>query len=121
VAKWRTIVGDAAHGLPGHSGRRSEPLPLVVGRPCRRDSRLTATYFGIYSVRHRIDAEQGPLMLFLDPLRKLRQRHPAPSLKPTTYYVPVVPACRVCPECAGPLIRSSGCIGCVYCGWGRCG
>ena len=31
-------------------------------------------------------------MLFLHSLRKLRQRHPAPALKPTIYYVPVVSA-----------------------------
>ena len=28
---------------------------------------------------------------------------------------------RVCPECAGPLIRASGCMHCAHCGWGRCG
>lgn len=27
----------------------------------------------------------------------------------------------VCPECAGPLARASGCISCLQCGWGRCG
>lgn len=30
-------------------------------------------------------------------------------------------AIRVCPECAGPVVRSSGCIACAHCGWGRCG
>ncbi len=30
-------------------------------------------------------------------------------------------AVRVCPECAGPLVRSSGCLSCTQCGWGRCG
>ena len=60
-------------------------------------------------------------MLFLDPLRRLTQRRSAPALKPTTYYVPVVQSTLVCPECAGPLTRASGCIGCVYCGWGKCG
>jgi hypothetical protein len=30
-------------------------------------------------------------------------------------------AFRVCPECAGPLARASGCVSCVQCGWGRCG
>ena len=60
-------------------------------------------------------------MLFLHSLRKLRQRHPAPALKPTTYYVPVVPVARACPECAGPLSPASGCVSCVYCGWGKCG
>jgi hypothetical protein len=52
-------------------------------------------------------------MLFLDPLRKFASRRPAPALKPTTYYVPVVHSVRVCPECAGPLTNASGCIGCV--------
>jgi hypothetical protein len=28
---------------------------------------------------------------------------------------------RVCPECAGPISRPSGCLQCVQCGWGRCG
>jgi len=28
---------------------------------------------------------------------------------------------RVCPECAGPIIRNSGCLHCAQCGWGRCG
>jgi hypothetical protein len=60
-------------------------------------------------------------MIFLDPLRKLARRRSAPALKPTTYYVPVVHSVPVCPECAGPLTNASGCIGCVYCGWSRCG
>jgi hypothetical protein len=28
---------------------------------------------------------------------------------------------RVCPECAGPLVRGSACVTCAHCGWGRCG
>ena len=28
---------------------------------------------------------------------------------------------RVCPDCAGPIVRSSGCINCTQCGWGQCG
>ena len=28
---------------------------------------------------------------------------------------------RVCPECAGPLVRASGCLHCAHCGWGHCG
>jgi hypothetical protein len=28
---------------------------------------------------------------------------------------------RVCPDCAGPLARTAGCITCLQCGWGRCG
>lgn len=65
-------------------------------------------------------------MIFLDSIRKCSPRRPAPSLKPTIYYVPVVttlpaaPGPR-CPECAGPLNRASGCVSCVYCGWGKCG
>jgi len=60
-------------------------------------------------------------MLFLHSLRKLPRRYPTPALKPTTYYVPVIPGLRACPECAGPLSPASGCVTCVYCGWGRCG
>ena len=43
----------------------------------------------------------------------------AGSLKPTVY-LPHDRA-RVCPECAGPLIRESACVSCAQCGWGRCG
>ncbi len=28
---------------------------------------------------------------------------------------------RVCPDCAGPLARTSGCVTCLTCGWSRCG
>lgn len=28
---------------------------------------------------------------------------------------------RVCPECAGPIVRASGCMHCAHCGWGHCG
>lgn len=28
---------------------------------------------------------------------------------------------RVCPDCAGPLARTSGCLTCLTCGWSRCG
>jgi hypothetical protein len=28
---------------------------------------------------------------------------------------------RVCPECAGPLVRASGCVSCRHCGWAQCG
>jgi len=31
------------------------------------------------------------------------------------------PRLRVCPECAGPLVRASGCLHCAHCGWGHCG
>jgi hypothetical protein len=68
-------------------------------------------------------------MIFLDSIRRFTPRRPNPALKPTTYYVPVVnpvyiPAVNAlarCPECAGPLTPASGCISCVYCGWGKCG
>lgn len=26
-----------------------------------------------------------------------------------------------CPECGGPLVPASGCIGCPRCGFGKCG
>src|SRR5215207_8005971 len=31
------------------------------------------------------------------------------------------PGLGVCPDCAGPLIRSSGCLSRTRCGWGQCG
>jgi len=46
---------------------------------------------------------------------------PRPSLQPTTYNQLVINHIRVCPECAGPVVRNSGCITCRQCGWGRCG
>jgi hypothetical protein len=60
-------------------------------------------------------------MIFLDSIRRFSARRPTSALKPTTYYVPVVSAAALCPECAGPLAPTSGCIACLYCGWGRCG
>lgn len=51
----------------------------------------------------------------MPPLADLRH-----ALKPTTYNPLVYNQIRVCPECAGPIIRSSGCIACQQCGWGRC-
>jgi hypothetical protein len=60
-------------------------------------------------------------MIFLDSIRRFSPRRLAPALKPTTYYVPVVSVAAACPECAGPVTRASGCITCVYCGWGKCG
>jgi hypothetical protein len=52
--------------------------------------------------------------------------HPRPPLAPTRYQPPrhdpsAETVLRVCPECAGPLIRASGCVSCRHCGWGRCG
>ena len=44
-----------------------------------------------------------------------------PSLQPTTYNPLTVNIIRVCPECAGQVIRNSGCITCRQCGWGKCG
>jgi len=49
-----------------------------------------------------------------------------PVLAPTRYLPPrrdSAPdaALRVCPECAAPLVRASGCVSCRHCGWGRCG
>jgi hypothetical protein len=75
----------------------------------------------IFEERYRTNTEKGPSMLFLHSLRNLNLRSPAPSMKPTTYYVPVVHGDRTCPECAGPLSKASGCVTCVYCGWGKCG
>jgi hypothetical protein len=60
-------------------------------------------------------------MIFLDSIRRFSPRRPVPALKPTTYYVPVVSAAPLCPECAGPMTRASGCVNCLYCGWGKCG
>jgi hypothetical protein len=40
--------------------------------------------------------------------------------QPTTYQ-PSTFRFRVCPDCAGPVVRSSGCMSCPQCGWGQCG
>ncbi len=40
------------------------------------------------------------------------------QLKPTVYIGH--DRVRVCPECAGPLVRASACVACSQCGWGRC-
>ncbi len=39
----------------------------------------------------------------------------------TIYRPSTPPVLRVCPECAGPVVRASGCLSCTQCGWGRCG
>jgi hypothetical protein len=49
-----------------------------------------------------------------------------PPLQPRPTPAPASPdalpaAVRVCPECAGPLVRASGCVSCRHCGWARCG
>lgn len=91
----------------------------LLDRPRMRDNIRAGT--------EQIPKPMGRTMIFLDSLRKLRPRRLAPALKPTTYYVPVVSAIPAasrgprCPECAGPLTRASGCVSCVYCGWGKCG
>jgi hypothetical protein len=41
--------------------------------------------------------------------------------KPTIYQPSTPHLFRVCPDCAGPVVRSSGCISCTQCGWGQCG
>ena len=41
-------------------------------------------------------------------------------LSPTRYRPTPRPA-QLCPECAGPLARASGCVTCPACGWGKCG
>lgn len=47
---------------------------------------------------------------------------PIPKPKPTRTDNPLADRqIRVCPECAGPLARSAGCLTCQACGWGRCG
>lgn len=49
---------------------------------------------------------------------------PNPRLIPTRYWQPntlINNNIRVCPECAGPVVRNSGCITCRQCGWGKCG
>lgn len=49
-------------------------------------------------------------------------RQPQAPANPQPQRLPIHgTAVRVCPECAGPLARSSGCISCLHCGWGRCG
>jgi hypothetical protein len=44
-----------------------------------------------------------------------------PHGRPALPYNPTTMRLRVCPDCAGPLIRSSACVSCAHCGWGRCG
>lgn len=44
----------------------------------------------------------------------------APSFPPDGSRKPGAPI-PVCPDCAGPLVRSSGCLNCTQCGWGQCG
>jgi len=49
---------------------------------------------------------------------------PKPQLGPTRYQPSntlTSKQIRVCPECAGQLIRNSGCVTCRQCGWGQCG
>ena len=46
---------------------------------------------------------------------------PRPALQPTVYNQLTANNIRVCPECAGPVVRISGCISCRQCGWGKCG
>ena len=49
---------------------------------------------------------------------------PKPQLIPTRYQPTnslTTANIRVCPECAGPLVRNSGCVNCRQCGWGKCG
>ena len=55
----------------------------------------------------------------LPPASPTCSRDRAAALKPTVY----LPRdrVRVCPECAGPLIRASACVTCPHCGWGHCG
>lgn len=41
--------------------------------------------------------------------------------KPTTYQPSFPHLIRGCPDCGGQIVRSSGCISCTQCGWGKCG
>lgn len=46
-----------------------------------------------------------------------------PQLSPTRYLTPnplVKNTIRVCPDCAGPISHTGGCMTCQQCGWGRC-
>ncbi len=47
--------------------------------------------------------------------------HRSAQLQPTTYNQLTTNNIRVCPECAGQVIRNSGCMNCRQCGWGKCG
>lgn len=47
--------------------------------------------------------------------------HQDTAAAPDGHTAVALPHLRVCPECAGPLARGSGCLHCLSCGWGRCG
>lgn len=50
------------------------------------------------------------------PERSEGTAHSQPADKnPLTYNL-----IKVCPECAGPILRGSSCMACAHCGWGRC-
>jgi hypothetical protein len=54
------------------------------------------------------------------PMPPLQSRpRPRPAVRSPDSFPPAT--VRVCPECAGPLVRASGCVSCRHCGWGRCG
>ncbi len=55
------------------------------------------------------------------PMPPVLSPRPRPSLQPTTYNPLVANNIRVCPECAGEIVRNSGCMHCRQCGWGKCG
>ena len=51
-----------------------------------------------------------------------RSGRPEPSERPERFRNPLTDATiRVCPECAGPIAKTSGCVTCLQCGWGKCG
>ena len=47
---------------------------------------------------------------------------PRPHPHPHPFPVPVPPSPGTgCPDCGAGLVRQSGCLVCVQCGWARCG
>lgn len=49
----------------------------------------------------------------------MTEQKPVPKPEPPRPVVNLA-TIKVCPECAGPILRGSACVACAHCGWGRC-
>jgi hypothetical protein len=80
---------------------------------------LTPVGFGLYSGVDATKTRSRPgCRMFPLPALPTPQSH---RLDPTVYRPAPAQHLRVCPECAGPLVRASACVSCRHCGWGKCG
>ena len=86
---------------------------------------MTRLIFGIYSGK-RLPNNRRTTGVLMSTLH-VRSTAPAFADRPTgaamTAHIAEHAAgslLRVCPECAGPLVRNSACVNCAHCGWGRC-